>query len=101
MVKRKEVLASSCGFGTFGTEVVEVLLADCPIHREETATATPKYAFREVGEDNPIIHECKCIAWSGLEEEHKVPKCPHYKGVTKVQRDKQKRYKVDCAAVQG
>ncbi|MFE8701151.1 hypothetical protein ACFYKX_11150 [Cytobacillus sp. FJAT-54145] len=86
-----EVLATMCAFsGT--SEEVAVKKNDCPIQR-----LVGFYVHKDLVTGEPE-QRCTCILTSsrGI----LVPRCPHYKGVKEVQRNKKRVYKVFCEAVE-
>ncbi|TCJ04874.1 hypothetical protein [Cytobacillus praedii] len=99
-VKEKEIFSSCCAFGTDGTENVHVLMEDCPIKRTVGERKREKYVAVPEGQENPILHECMCIYRSGLHQQHMIPPCQYYQGTKKVTRDKKKKWKVFCSALE-
>ncbi len=97
---KKEIISSCCAFGTDGTEDVHVLVEDCPIKREDTQRKRNKYLSVPEGMENPVLYECQCIYRSGFHGGHMIKPCVHYQGTKKVQRNKQTKYKVLCAALE-
>lgn len=82
---KKEIFSSCCAFGKV-TEEVHVLQEDCPINRE-------------VGKrESKGNHEATCVYISVFDGTVVTP-CEHYKGIEKVKRNKETKYKVVCDAI--
>lgn len=89
---KNEIISSCCAIGGDGTEEVHVLEADCPIKREEGKREVEPFFKHEEKRT-----ECTCIYLAGTRGLVIKP-CQHYQGIKQVQRNKEKVWKVFCAA---
>ena len=94
-MKKKEILSSCCAFGNEGTEEVHVLKTDCPLERQ-----VGQRVVEPMSDYEEYRTECTCVYISGLRGMVISP-CEHYQGIKKVQRNKERKYKVLCSALEG
>lgn len=93
-MKKKEILSSCCAFGSDGTEEVHVLKADCPLERQ-----VGQRIVEPMSDYEEYRTECTCVYYSGIRG-YVIEPCEYYKGTKKVQRNKQREYKVLCKALE-
>lgn len=93
-IEENEIFSSCCAIGGL-TEEVHVLKSECPIKREQGSRKVKNLFGPNKGVER---EECTCIYIS--EFSGGVRPCQHYKGIKKVKRNKQDKWKVFCAALE-